>query len=211
MDAVYILGTGSECENQEIKYSVRSLEQHMLDLRNVFVIGEKPDCLPNAVHVPMKDPTIDKWKNAYLKIIRACEVLEISEDFFLMNDDFFLLDSVLGAEFPFYALKGSNGGPCGLHSFHIHCPMRLNKEMYIKMPFSVDIKACKSPRSMYANFYKAPPSFTTDFILRVGKGMRDADEQVKGWPSFSISNSAMHYNDFLLWLAEKYPTPSRFE
>lgn len=211
MDVVYILGSGSLANNEEIRYSVRSLEKHLLDLRNVYIIGEDPKNLPNAFHVQSSDKTKEKWKNAYLKVLRACEITELSDEFLLMNDDFFLTEDTVGEDFPFYALKGSNGGACGTNSFHVHCPMRIKKDWYKGMPFSCDQKACHSPRSFYANFYRAPAKFIDDVILRVGPVMRNADEQIAGWPFFSIGDSAMLEPDFVLWLDQKYPNPSRFE
>lgn len=211
MDAVYILGSGSLANNLEILYSIRSLEKHMLDLVNIYVIGDEPLNVPGVEHIHAYDRTRDKWVNAYEKVIRACDVPQISEEFLLMNDDFFLTENMLGSEWPFYALKGSNGGSCGPLSFHVHCPVRVKKEWYKNMPFSCDQKACRSPRSFYANFYHAPPKFSDDFVLRVGHGMRPADVQISSWPCFTISDSAMLDPDFVLWLHERYPDPSRFE
>lgn len=211
MDVVYILGTGSQSGNQEIFYSLRSLERNMLDIGNVYVIGERPTKLPGVFHYPMEDPTKEGWKNAYLKTLFACNIPELSDSFLFMNDDFFLTEPFNGSDFPYYSLKDSNGGPCGPHSFHIHCPIVFNKEAYKKMPFSVDMKACKSARSLYANFYGGPPTFTKDFILPAGEPVIPYDEQIAEWPCFSIGDSAMLYSSFVLWLDEKYSEPSRFE
>lgn len=211
MDVVYILGSGSLAEDEEIRYSVRSLCKNMLDLRNVYVVGDKPVPLPGVHHIEMRDATKEKHVNAYHKVMRACAEPDISDEFLLMNDDFFMLDSFMGAEFPFYALKGSNGGSCGPHSYHVHCPMRLKKEMYTLMPFDPISKACRSPRTFYANFYGAPPTFVEDFILRAAKDCRPFDEQVKGRLSFSIGDSAMLYAPFREWLTALFPMPSQFE
>lgn len=211
MDVVYILGSGSLSKNEEIRYSLRALSENMLDLGKVYIIGEDPGFLPGARHISAKDSADEKWKNAYNKIVRASCLSDISEEFLLMNDDFFMIEPFVGAEFPFYALKGSNGGPCGPNSFHMHCPIRLKKEWYYKMPFSTEQKSCKSPRTFYANFYKCPPKFADDFILRAGEGCRDFNEQIKGHAFFSIGDHSMLHAPFVEWLREKYPNPSVFE
>lgn len=211
MDIVYILGTGSLVNDEEIKISLRAIDENMLDLRDVYIIGEKPDFLTNIIHIDSEDYSKDKWKNAYHKVKKACEIYDISDEFLLMNDDFFMLDLFSGADWPFYALKGSNGGACGSNSFQVHCPIRIKKDWFLQMPYSVDQKACRSPRSFYCNFYRAPAKFCDDFILRVGSGMRDPDEQIKEWPSFSISNSAMLHKPFVSWLHSKFPNPSKYE
>ena len=211
MDAVYILGDGSLANNEEIRYSIRSLEKNMLDLRDIYIVGADPGFLSGIKHISALDTSLQKGQNAFHKITTACTIPELSEEFLLMNDDFFMLEPFTGADFPFFALKGSNGGTCGLHSFHIHAPIRLKKEWYLKMPFDPNSKSCKSPRTFYSNFYKAPPNFCDDFILRAGEGCKDFNLQVKNWRSFSISDSAMLYEPFKKWLDELYPEPSSYE
>ena len=211
MDAVYILGTGSLANNEELRYSVRALSEYMTDLRDVYIVGEDPGFLPGVVHIPSSDYSPDKWRNAYNKIVRACAIPDLSEEFLLMNDDFFMLAPFEGATLPFYALQGSNGGTCGPHSFHVHCPIRISKELYPKMPFSLEQKACRSPRSFYGNFYRVPPKFGSDYILRVGPVMRPIEEQINKWPFFSVGDSAMLNKPFRDWLALRFPVPSRYE
>lgn len=211
MDLVYILGSGSLSNNEEIRYSIRSAEQNILDLRNIYIIGEDPKFLKDIIHVPAHDSSIYKYINAYHKIKLACSIPELSDEFLLMNDDFFILEPTLGAEFPFYALKNSNGGACGMNSFHIHCPIRIKKEWYLKMPIDLSFKSCKSPRTFYCNFYKAPPKFCNDFIVRAGVGCKNFNEQIKNLPCFSISDNSMLYPPFKNWLETLYPVPSRFE
>lgn len=211
MDVVYILGSGSLAGNAEIRYSLRSLERNMGDLGKVYVVGESPGFLRDCERVPANDDASDKWKNAYEKTLKACGLPDLTDDFLLMNDDFFFTEPFLGAEWPYFALAGSNGGSCGMHSFHIHAAIRLNKEMYIKMPFSIEQKACRSPRSFYGNFYKVKPRFCGDFVLRAARVCRDFDEQIKDWECFSVSDSAMLDESFREWLENKYPVPSSFE
>lgn len=211
MDAVYILGTDSPVENLEILYSVRSLETHMADLRNVYVVGDLPANLPGVIHVPAIDETPYKWKNAYLKIKKACEIPELSEEFLLMNDDFYMLEPFEGADWPFYANNRGSGGTCGPINFAVHCPIRYKKEWFGQMPFSLDGKGPHSPRCMYGNFYKAPPTMGDDFIVRAGKGMRPLVEQVAGRPCFSTSNASIQFVDVQNFLKELYPIKSRFE
>lgn len=211
MDVLYILGKESLARDEEIKYSLRSLEENLLDMGKVFVVGQCPQFLKNVTHIPAQDDTDCRWKNVHIKTLLACESPALSDDFLLMNDDFFLLEPVAVDEFPFYSLKGANGGPCGKDSFQVHCPIRFNKEMYKKMPFSIDDKACKSPRTMYANFYGAPPLPTCDYILNNDIDSPRYEEQVMKWPFFSISNSTMLHVRFTRWLASRYPIPSSYE
>lgn len=211
MDVVYVLGKGSLADDLELRYSLRALEQNMLDLRLLYLVGERPDFLKDIVHIPVVDDTGSPEGNIYNKVMAASEDSVLSDDFLLMNDDFFMLEPFRGEDFPFYALKGSAGGSCGIHSFQVHCPIRFRKEWYRGMPFDPTSKACRSPRTFYANFYKAPPTFCDDFILRVGDGVGGYDEQVVSWPCFSVGDQAMLNADFVRWLDSRFAEPSRWE
>jgi len=211
MDAVYILGTGSLADNKEILYSVRSLQENMLDLENVYVVGEQPDRMPGLIHIAASDLTEQAWKNVYSKICKACATPEVSADFLLMNDDFFMLAPFTGADWPFYSLKGSNGGACGPHSYHVHAPMKLNKEMFLKMPFAADGKVCKSPRTFYANFYGAPPKTCDDFIVPDDDGGVPFATRVAKLPCFSVSDGAMQNDHFVQYLEKRFSRPSGLE
>lgn len=211
MDAVYILGSGSPIDNEEIKYSVRSLAEHMLDLRDIYIIGENPGFLPGAKHIPYPDEYEEKWKNAHAKILKACEIPDISETFLLMNDDFFMRQSFMGAEWPFYALRGVSGGTCGTHNYQVHCPIQIEKRLYQKVPFSLDQKACLSPRTFYANFCHFAPAPCADFVINTIPELGLLDEQAKGLPCVSVSNSTAQDPGFRQWLSLEYPEPSRFE
>ena len=211
MDALYILGTGSVTDNDELRYSVRSLEKNMRDLRNVWVVGEKPNSIPRANHIPYADNFVEKWKNAYTKICEACKHPDISDEFLLMNDDFFMLEPFDGESFPFYTLKNVDGGTSGKKYFGIHCPMRIQKEWYLKMPNLLELKGQLSPRSFYGNFYNAPAKDTDDHILRYGENMPTPEEQTKKWAWFSLDNNALLDLRVLEYIATEWPIPSKWE
>lgn len=211
MDAVYVLGTGSQADNLELIYSVRSLAMHMLDLENVYVVGEKPRELPGIIHIPAKDICDVPWKNVYNKTAKACEDERISEEFLFMNDDFFMLEPFYGAEFPFFTIKNGNGGVDGMQSFHVHCPIRYKKEWYLNMPLDLNSKGTHSPRSFYGNFYRAPVSPTKDFVVRASANMLPYEAQVVGKLFFSIGDDIMLQEDFKFFLETLYKEPCRFE
>lgn len=211
MDVVYILGEGSLVNNLEMFYSLRALQQHMRDLRNVYIVGICPRWLRNVEHLAVPDVHEKKWKNAHTKILAACAHPDLSDEFLLMNDDFFVTADFNGSDFPFYAQKNIDGGPNGKRSFSIHCPIRLHKEYYAKLPIPMDGNTDYSPRSFYCNFMQAPAVDSYDCIVRTGEKMPPFGEQIKGKKWFSISNDAMLDIDFMLWLGIIYPTPSKYE
>lgn len=211
MDAVYILGSGSPVKNAEIKISVRALDLNMADLRDVYIVGESVDFLPGAKHIPAADAYEERWKNAYKKISLACENEAISDPFLLMNDDFIMQEPFTGADFPYYALKDSNGGACGPHWFGVHCPLVVHKKAWRTMPFSLDQNACQSPRSFYGNFGGCPPTFTKDYTVNLYPQLGTFDEQASGRAWYTFSNITAGDERFMAWLKSRYPKPSRFE
>lgn len=88
MDLVYIVREGDK--NEDLRYSLRSIAKHYPDYK-VWIVGYKPNWVKNVEYIPVKQ-TQDKWKNSVNNILTACKDDRISEDFILMNDDFFCID-----------------------------------------------------------------------------------------------------------------------
>lgn len=91
-DIVYILGTGSIFNNEELRYSLRSVQMFIKGVRNVFVVGEDPGFLSdNVIYIPAKDiypcDLKNKDRNLWHKLEIACRHPLISEDFLFSADD----------------------------------------------------------------------------------------------------------------------------
>jgi hypothetical protein len=88
MDLVYICRQG---DNEELRYSIRSAEENF-NFTNIWVIGSKPDWyLGDFVNFPDKKNKFDNIANC-INIIP--DIGAISDNFVLMNDDFFFLKKV---------------------------------------------------------------------------------------------------------------------
>jgi hypothetical protein len=85
MDYVYICRKG---ENEELRYSIRSVVKNT-NCRNVWVIGYKPSWY-NGNFVDFPD-IATKFNNIINCTKAITDVGAISDDFVLMNDDFFFL------------------------------------------------------------------------------------------------------------------------
>lgn len=85
MDIVYICRDG---DNEELRYSIRSVVKN-LKHDNIWVVGGKPDWYIGN-HIPVYQNS-RKYDNARknLKVVSLSD--EISENFILMNDDFFIM------------------------------------------------------------------------------------------------------------------------
>lgn len=86
-DIVYLLREG---KNEELIYSLRSVEENFA-YRRVWFAGGKPDGLEPDEYMPIKQDAPSKWENVRNMLVEICKNDEISEDFWLFNDDFFVL------------------------------------------------------------------------------------------------------------------------
>ena len=88
MDFVYICKEGP---NEELRYSIRSVNESFPESR-IWVVGGRPDWyIGNYIHV--KQP-FTKYKNALQNLNAICESKEISNTFILMNDDFYIVKKI---------------------------------------------------------------------------------------------------------------------
>ena len=56
MDIVYIIGKGSKWNNQELKYSLRSIAKYGINIGKVFIVGYKPNFVSDEViYIPCDD------------------------------------------------------------------------------------------------------------------------------------------------------------
>lgn len=211
MDIVYILGNGSLASNDELRYSLRSLTRHCLDIGKIFVVGENADFLTDVIHVPCEDKHKKPWKNTLDKIKLVCEREDLSDDFLLMNDDFFALEDFRIDELPYYAQKGANGGASGPLSFAVHRPIRLNKKFYAGMPIDSSMSTQLSPRSFYGNFFKCPPTYIKDCVVRTGLENKSFDDQIEGESWFTIDDVTMCDIEFRLWIDSIFPDLCPYE
>lgn len=205
MDAVYILGSGSLANNKELEFSIRSLRQNMIDLQKIFVIGETPPEGLDVIHIPAEDPYPLKWQNILHKLSIACKIDTLSENFISMSDDYFVLETFEGASLPYYFRQGIDGGVNGIRNFDLHVPFKINKEAFLKMPLTVDMKGWYSPRTFYSNFFADDVAPLTDCIVVNGEGVKPFEEQVKGRDFFSVGNTIMLDPAFLTFLEKLYP------
>ena len=88
MDVVYPFKEDIENNSEELRYSLRSLRNIAHD--NVYIVGELPDWATGVIHIPVAQVGTKKINvSNNLRVIAATEA--ISENFLLMNDDFFIM------------------------------------------------------------------------------------------------------------------------
>lgn len=181
VDLVYILSKGSNWNNNEIRYSLRSAEKYLQNFRKVFVIGKKPDFLnENAIEIPYTDIYANKARNIMAKIYRAASDARITNDFILFNDDYFLLQETDAPNYPYYFARDIKetidktfnsykkyceatykclktvGKPT--LNFDIHKPIVYNKAKFRKMvsQYNWNVPHGFIVKSMYCNHFEIP-------------------------------------------------------
>lgn len=87
---VYILKQSDV--NPDLRYSLRSVEK-FCNYKDIWVVGYKPRWIKNVNYLPTVQNG-NKWVNSMTNIIAACNCPEISDNFVLMNDDFFILQHI---------------------------------------------------------------------------------------------------------------------
>jgi hypothetical protein len=85
VDVVYLVRPGDA--NDELRYSLRSLSNLPHD--RVWIAGHKPAWVSNVRHLPTVQAS-SKHHNAFGNLLAALRCDDISAEFVLMNDDFFI-------------------------------------------------------------------------------------------------------------------------
>ena len=226
MDIVYILGNGSKFNNEEIRYSLRSLEK-FVNFDRVFIVGECPKFLKNVIHIPFgdsKNPRVNHLE----KINEIIEkVPDLSENFLLMYDDIFFIDKVDIENYPNY-YKGEMQTYNGFDSFFkksmsdtkdyleskgasilnysVHKPVIYNKTLWKSIDWSEVYKAPHglSPRCIYGNMTCKNPVKCSDCKYHYANEINSKDK------CFSCySNSFPNFKTFLNNILQE--EKSRFE
>lgn len=118
MDILYIVGEGlSKCDNQELRYSLRSIDKYGIGVDRVFVAGYCPEWLSDKViKVPFKQPydmsaefsspnekLACKSANIIATVYHTIDTTDIGEEFLVSMDDHFYIRKTDFNNYPYYA------------------------------------------------------------------------------------------------------------
>jgi hypothetical protein len=168
VDFVYLCRNGN---NEELRYSIRSVYKHV-DSPKIWVVGGKPSWYTG--NYAKSDQSGDKYKNVINSLNTIVNNEGISDDFILMNDDFYIIKPIKkiqtyhGGKFKnkvdlfsknarssYYTslLKNTmtelkNAGIEDPLDYAIHVPIELNKEK-----LSTVINPNVSIRTIYGNLF----------------------------------------------------------
>jgi hypothetical protein len=233
-DILYILGTGSKWYDNEIRYSVRSVEKHLEEYGRIFVCGAMPKFfdLRRYEYIEANDLGKHKLLNAIHKIRLACLKKDLSDDFILMNDDFIFLKKAkhipnynIGtleeriknhktkSGYYYWAMEETleylkSKGVKNPLSFEVHYPMMLNKEKFLDL--IDEVYYSQKPilfRSVYGNLAPLRSTYREDVKIY------DIEDWKKmGKPDLmSTDNRVCLEPELQSWFKDEFPKPSSIE
>ena len=109
MDILYVVGTGSTWNDNELKYSLRSIEKNGINVERVFIGGYIPEFVnkENVICVPVADKTNVKHYNILNVIEEVIDSTDIgctqSGNFLYSSDDHFYIKPVDFNSYPIYS------------------------------------------------------------------------------------------------------------
>lgn len=229
-DIVYLLKDTKD--NPELKYSLRSVIENF-PFRNVVFAGGKPNNLEPDLYVPVKQCLPTKWENTRNNLMMIANDDRITEDFWLFNDDFFVLQPALESMPPSYygdidsIIKKTEKGfghtiawttrlrrlektlrdaGKGTLNYAVHKPMLLNRKKLAALLREFNNEPMV--RALYGNYYEIGGINEKDRKVRV----MDYDlNKVAKWDFVSTQDDVFKSGNIGRWLRDRFPTPSRFE
>ena len=222
--------------NEELRYSLRSVEENW-QYRNVVFAGGCPNGLNPDYHMKAEQTAPTKWERVRGLLLKICDDENITEDFWLFNDDFFILKYIECETMPplyngnlrnyikkveerhnneitvytkrlRHLVETLEEAGKGLNNYAVHKPMLFNRK---KLKALLE-KFPNEPmtRALYGNYYEIGGESQHDMKVQLIHFPKL--EKVKYiWPFISTSDSSFKSGNVGRFLRERFNEPSRFE
>jgi len=227
VDIVYICRPG---DNEELRYSIRSAIKNLTH-DNLWVVGQKPDWYTgNFIKMPIHR---SKQESARLNLQKICESNEISDDFVLMNDDFYIIKKINYIDYFYdktllektedhetkYPKNAYTNLLCHTYdklisldvknplNYEIHVPMIMKKSLLENV---LKYKTCLW-RSMYGNLYNVGGTQMADVKVYNPNSGRDTFNYMDKSHTF-LSTTDNYFEPVINnLLSKKFSNPSPYE
>lgn len=225
-DVVYILKR--ELDTDELKYSLRSVEKNF-PIGKVWFIGGQPKGFQNVVRLQHEQIGNCKWELIRSSMWKAVNAEDLTEEFFLFNDDFFIMKPVDTDSFINFVDGTLSRRIDELHTEHgmnpycrtlfkleqelrtmheptmnfdVHLPMLLNKEQV-----KATLYKCSSPqmRSAIGNLNRLP------FVIHPDVKVYDLESVPVDETYLSTNDDTFDKGKVGKYIRETFATKSRFE
>lgn len=186
LDILYPLGRGSIFNDDELRFSLRSLQHYCSNYGKIYITGHHlPKWIRNVNHIHSNYIIYNYHCKIAYAIYEACKYL--SNEFILMNDDFFFNKKIDLLNFEnkkrnynlkqhlkikrntFYALQIKETSKYFTDHYDLHYPMVINRDNFIKVFQKWEAKIMNTPcllyRSVYGNEYINTNKVTHDLKI----------------------------------------------
>lgn len=237
-DILIPLGSGSKWENNELRYSLRSIEKYVRNVGEIYIVGLKPNWLKNVIHVPFNDvhngnPRL-RNQNILQKILHTILEYPISENFVFTNDDIFFNREFSADKIPYFSDMNIDDYLQSkphlnriyksavlrtkalllehnktLYHYDIHAPIIYNKQRFFEI--FKDIKDEIIIKSYYSNFCpEIKPKLLEDNKIFKPLSLHEIQTANKYNPFMSLTDIAL--NDIMKkYILNKYNKNSNYE
>lgn len=229
LDIIYLLKDSAY--NDELKYSLRSVEQNFPH-RKVWFVGGRPTGLVPDERMTLVQKEKTKYDRTHALLKQVCENDKITEDFVLFNDDFFVmkpwrylpsyvsgtLEGLIGT------IELTRGKPSpyterlkdtvvflektlpgqNIMNYELHIPMIFNRKQLRNILKQTGFNGV---RSIYGNTFYYPKSL-------IRKDVKIYDQTVAPDPDADfLSTTDLSFSSGLVgnFIKQRFPSKSRFE
>jgi hypothetical protein len=230
MQLVYIVGTGSTWQDNELRYSLRSACRYYPHSR-VLVVGHRPAWLRGVDHLPAHDVYPTGVANVIHKLSKAVHAGVLDPEVTLMNDDFLFLQPVVRA-LPTYtrgtladrvAAMDHNNAYRGLHErclrqlrawgipqpldYGTHTPMCMEPSRMLNILQRFGGSGSAYPfRTCYGNLHRIPGTHLAKDVK-----MHRSWSLPSGMPMVSMDDAVVHEPAFQAWVVRRFPEACVYE
>lgn len=226
------LGARSTQKNQELRYCLRSIGQHLTGVGNVFIIGETTDWIQNVIHIPFTEDPRNRFRdrNIMLKISEACKDSRVSDNFLMVHDDHFLLADYEAGAFPCYHMGPMNEGHGqygytkentrsllsfteSFNNYDCHCPIVFNKQLFMRSVAMADWSKWYGYclKTLYCVMNGIEGEHMFDIKIRMPWKSDEIKSAIDGRKWFSIGDRCFKEGGMWDVLNELYPKQSKYE
>lgn len=226
LDIVYVLR--EDIEPAELIYSLRSIEKNF-PFRKVWFVGGHPKGVRPDGSIYHRQIGATKWERVHSSLTKIVKCQDITEEFYLFNDDFFVLKRITEPFVNFTNgtlekrvrdLKRKFGSSAYANqlnnmrhelllrgfdtvSYAVHMPILLDKKTVTR---ALNEFNCSMFRSVCGNLSKDP------YIYHEDVKIYDRDNLPKSsWKYVSTTEDSFNQGRVGEYIREKFPNPSRFE
>lgn len=227
-DIVYILKNGV-CP-EEITYSLRSVCENFL-FRKIWFFGGKPEGIDPDEYVYVDQRGTESWRKVTSTIEQVCKTKDVSEDFWLFNDDFFIMKRIEDLP-PIYngslltraeEIRSRRDGMYSLYAtrlmrarsmletegyatfnYAVHMPMLINKKKALKT--ILQFRKSAMFRSLYGNMWEIGGINRQDVKIFDVNEAPDPESDL-------LSTSDTSFREGLVgeFIRSRFPEPCRYE